>query len=318
MKNKMTEREASSVFIISIVKGVEKDWPDIAAKLIPIIGIDLQKDEKAQFDFAMALIAVQMQTLPNLLPSQQAVRLKTYILEGISFESEYWTTLYRELIKEYDSTWQVALSKQQPPHESIGSLLYDQFNCEQKITCIAHGREPDDPEMTTEVMQKQYEGLEKILEEHEEEMEIDFDEADNPEFEKIKEHIKFVENNPLPVTAEQYRKKAQEFLKGTFYKEEEKYLALDYDFETVAWYHTLLVVKLQRALAGFHEPAHEGDLSLYDAIAQLEICKKAIKESINALRKIDPNLPYYHLEILELLVLLHNIHSRIEVMESSI
>ena len=82
----------------------------------------------------MALIAVQMQALPNLLPSQQAVRLKTYILEGISFESEYWTTLYRELIKEYDSTWQVALSKQQPPHESIGSLLYDQFNCEQKIT----------------------------------------------------------------------------------------------------------------------------------------------------------------------------------------
>lgn len=204
-----------------------------------------------------------------------------------------------------------------PSEKQIRCRLY-QDEVERKITCIAHGREPDDPEMTVEIMKKQYEQLEEHLEEFAEESEIDFDEIDDPDFEKIKEHIKFVENNPLPVTAEQYRKKAQEFLKGTFYKEEEKYLALNYDFETVAWYHTLLVVKLQRALAGFHEPACEDDLSLYDAVAQLEICKKAIKESINALRKIDPNLPSCHLQISELLALLHNIHSRIEAMESTI
>jgi len=195
-------------------------------------------------------------------------------------------------------------------------LYQDEF--EQKITCIAHGRDPDDPEMTAEIMEKQYGDLEKILEEHEEEIEINFDEIDDPEFEKIKEHIKFVENNPLPVSAEQYRKKAHEFLKDTFYKKEEKYLALDYDFQTVAWYHTLLPAKLQRALAGFHEPASEGDLSLYDAVAQFEICKKAIRESIVALRKIELKFASFHMKILELLALLNNIHSRIEALEESI
>lgn len=196
------------------------------------------------------------------------------------------------------------------------SLYQDEF--ERKITCIAHGREPDDPEMTAEVMEKQYEALDKLMEEHEEEIEINFDEIDDPEFEKIKEHIKFIENNPLPVSAEQYRKKAHEFLKDTFYKEEKKYSALNYDFQTVAWYHTLLSVKLQRALAGFHEPASEGDLSLYDAVAQFEICKKAIRESIVALRKIELKFPSFHMQILELLALLNNIHSRIVAMEESI
>lgn len=195
-------------------------------------------------------------------------------------------------------------------------VYQDEF--EQKITCIAHGREPDDPEITAEVVKRQFEETEKFIEECTEESEIDFDDIDNPEFEKIREHIKFVENNPLLDTAEQYRKKCRSFLNNTFYKPGKIKPEFVHDFETLSWYHTLLPVKLRSALCGFHEPASEGDISLYDAIAQFEICKKAIKESINALRKIDPNLPYYHLEILELLALLHNIHSRIEVMEESI
>lgn len=195
-------------------------------------------------------------------------------------------------------------------------IYQDEF--EQKITCITHGRETNDPEITEWVREKQFEAIGEVLQEHEEELEIDFDEIDDPAFEKIKEHIRFVENNPLDATAKQYHKKCRAFLENIYFKKKGIMPEPAYDFEVVNWHHTLLPAKLNRALAGFHEPACEGDLSLYDAIAQLEICKKAIKESINALRKIDPNLPYYHLEILELLALLHNIHSRIEVMESSI
>ena len=207
-------------------------------------------------------------------------------------------------------------------------LYQDEF--ERKITCIAHGRDEDDPEIIKSVMEAQYKDVEEKIKECADKFDIDLDDVDMDELdeesaidfedlpEDIQRHIKFVENNPLPVTAEQYRKKAHEFLKETFYKEEKKYAALNYDFETVALYHTLLPSKLQRALAGFHESASEGDLSLYDAVAQFEICKKAIKESIEALRKIDQSLPVYHLKILELLALLHNIHSRIEAMEESI
>lgn len=205
---------------------------------------------------------------------------------------------------------------------------------ERKITCIAHGRDEDDREITESVMEAQYKEVDEKLGEHMDKYGIDLDSPgiDEDELDEeqaidfdglpkdIQNHIKFVENNPLPATAEQYRKKAHYFLEKTFYEKDENIFKpeLIYDFQSVSWYYTLLSAKLQMALAGFHEPACEGEFALYDAVAQFEICKKAIKESIGALRKIDPNLPSCHMQILELIALLHNIHSRIEVMESSI
>ncbi|MEA3560624.1 MAG: hypothetical protein U9R31_02505 [Candidatus Omnitrophota bacterium] len=193
-----------------------------------------------------------------------------------------------------------------------------QDEIEQKMTCIAHGREPDDPEITKKVLEQQFEATKKIIEEHLEENEIDLDSTDDPELEKIKEHIKLVENSSLHGAAEQYRRKSQIFLKDTFYKKEGIKPEITYDFETVTWYHTLLSVKLHRALCGFHEPVNEDEFGLYDAIAQFVVCKKAVKESIKALRKIKPDFPSRHTQILELLALLHNIHSRIKMLEESI
>lgn len=189
---------------------------------------------------------------------------------------------------------------------------------EQKITCIAHGKEPGDPEITAEVMKKQFEEIEKSFEEHEEEIEINFDEIDNPEFEKIKEHIKFVENNPLQHTAEQYCKKAHSFLNRTYYEKEAIAFGHQHDFETLSWYHTLLPAKINRALAGFHEPMAEGDFALYDAVSQFGICKKAINESIKAWGRLKPYYLDYRKLIFELLALLHNISSRIKLMEDEI
>ena len=167
-------------------------------------------------------------------------------------------------------------------------------------------------------MRQQFEEVEKKIEDFMEENEIDLDEIDDPEFEPIKKHIKFVENNPLDATAEQYCKKALRFLENTFYKKAGKKSKLNYDFETISWYHTLLPVKLHRALCGFHEPACEDDFSMHDAVAQFAICKKAIKESINALKKLKPYCPEPKGLIVELLALLHNIHSRIVAMEEDI
>lgn len=117
-------------------------------------------------------------------------------------------------------------------HEKQMCCKLYQDELEQKMICIAHGKEPSDPEITAEVMKRQYKDLEDLIEEHEEEINIDFDEIDDPEFEKIKEHIKFVENHPLDATVEKYRKKAHEFLRNTFYEKEIK-AELTYDFETV-------------------------------------------------------------------------------------
>ena len=167
-------------------------------------------------------------------------------------------------------------------------------------------------------MKKQYEGIDEILEEHEEELDIDFNEVTNPEFEKIKEHIRFVEDNPLQKTVEQYHRKAHVLLEETFYKKDFAKSELSYHFETVAWYHTLLPAKLNRALSGFHEPTAEGDISLYDAVAQVQVCKEAIKESIQALQNIAARDRSLQSRIMSLSALLHNIFSRIELIEEEI
>lgn len=200
--------------------------------------------------------------------------------------------------------------------QSCRRLYLDEF--EQKITCIAHGKEPDDPKITTEVIRQQYEAVEENMEKFIEENGIEFDELDEGIQEAIRRQEEFIENNPLHKTAQAYHQKAHKLLQETFYKEKSSDSQITCEFEIVSWYHTLLPVKLYRALCGFHEPAIEGDISLNDAVAQLDICRKAISESIEALRKIRTTLTGYQNLIAELIALLSNIYSRIEILEQGI
>jgi hypothetical protein len=201
---------------------------------------------------------------------------------------------------------------------------------ERRATCIAHGKDEDDLEITKEVMRAQYADIEKGLEEAAEKFGIDLDfpdgkgldEEDRIELEdlppELQEHIKFVESHPLPLTVEQYHQRCHTFLKDNFYERKKIAPEIKYNFETVSWYHTLLPAKLQRALAGFHEPVCEEEFALYDAVAQFLICKKSIQESVKALRQLQPHYPKLKNTFIELLALLHNIFDRIEAIEESI
>ena len=214
------------------------------------------------------------------------------------------------------------------PHEKqVRCRIYlDEFEC--KATCIAHGKDENDLEVTKAVLEAQYKEVDGMLNEHIDKIGInldnsdiddeEFNEKDAVDFEDlppdIQKHIRFVENNPLDATAKNYSDKAHVFLEKTYYLNEKAHPTLKYDFETANWYHTLLPVKMHRALCGFHEPASEGDISLCDAVAQFEICKKSAGASIEALQKIKEHFPTRRTQIMELVALLHNISSRIEVL----
>lgn len=191
-------------------------------------------------------------------------------------------------------------------------LYLDEF--ERKITRVAHGRDEDDLEMTKAVMDEQFKGLDEKLSEDTDRFGIDFDDFDIVE----ESDIDFVENNSLNAAAKSYYEKAHVFLEKVFYSDNAIGSKFKYDFETVSWYHVLLPVKLYRALSGFYEPAVEVDISLCDAVAQFEICKKAIKESIEALRRVKNDFIVYRVQIVELIALLHNIYNRVEDLLSSI
>ena len=139
----------------------------------------------------------------------------------------------------------------------------------------------------------------------------------SPDFD-FQKHIRFVENNPLDAAAKNYFDKAHAFLKETFFRDGEIDPMLKDDFEIVSWHHTLLPAKLHRALCGFHEPAREGEFALYDAVAQFQICKKAIKDSAVALRNITEKDESLHGSVTALLALLYNMLSRIELVEEQI
>lgn len=201
------------------------------------------------------------------------------------------------------------------------SLYKDEL--ERKITCIAHGRDEDDSEITKAVLEAQYQEIDENLSERIDEFGIgldnpDIDEDGAVDFEDlppdIQKHIRFVENNPLEATAKSYSDKAHAFLKETFYGDKKTAHELTHDFETISWYHTLLPVKLRRALCGFHEPAAEGDISLCDAVAQFNVCLKSIEESIKSSKKISKQLPAHKSQIRVLIVLLNNLGDRIKIM----
>ena len=218
-----------------------------------------------------------------------------------------------------------------PGEKQIRCSLYND-ELERKMICIAHGKDEDDAQMTERILEEQYKETDKKLSEDidKSNIDLDFPEIDEDALkaeeaieledlpEDIQKHIRFVMNNPLDITAMQYQKKTHDFLKKTYYKNENLNRELKYSFETIAWYYTLLSAKLHRALCGFHEPGCKGDLSLYDAIAQFQICKKAISESIEALNRIKKRFPAYNLQILKLLALLQNISSRIEILEAGL
>lgn len=216
-------------------------------------------------------------------------------------------------------------------NKQVSCKLYlDEF--EQKTTCIAHGKDEDDSEITEAVMRAQYEEVEEKFNEEVEEFGLDLDYPDISEDElseedavdlkdlpsEIQKHIRFVENNPLKTVAKNYSDKACIFLKQTFYKKEPDDAQLSYDFQTVSWYHTLLPVKIGRALSGFHKPVYEDEFALYDAVAQFQVCQKSVRESIKALRRIKQHFSGYHKQINILIALLHNIGSRIEILLGSI
>jgi len=216
------------------------------------------------------------------------------------------------------------------PHETQMRCRLYLDDLERRATCLAHGKEEDDPEITEAVLEAQHADLGRKLGETAQRLDIDLDQPDLEEphedqaieFEdlpqEIQRHITFVQNHPLPVTVDEYRKRAHQFLKNTFYEKKEVPAALKYDFETIAWYHTLLPAKIQRALAGFHEPVCEDEYALYDAIVQFDICQKAVKKSAEAIRQLKTHYPKHAMLLTEMLALLSNILSRIEAMEESI
>ena len=127
---KLSEVEAAGQFVISVVKPIQQEWSGVAAKLTQMLQLKqpISTDRSAAFEFALAVIAVEIQSLPNLLPAAQVGRIREQVLGCIS--SPDLGSYPRDAIDEYQSAWNRSMQQGEPPLNGIASVLFDKLRCQ--------------------------------------------------------------------------------------------------------------------------------------------------------------------------------------------
>jgi hypothetical protein len=128
-KKKLSEIEVAGQFVLVVTKGVQRHWPEIVNELKSILQAEdfISDDRYASFEFALAVIASQIQALPNLLPSDQARRIREYVMQCLS--SPELGSYPREAIQEYQNAWNQSLQQGEPPFYGIASVLFEKLEC---------------------------------------------------------------------------------------------------------------------------------------------------------------------------------------------
>lgn len=132
-KEKLSEVEAAGQFVISILKPIQQEWPKVAAELTRMLQLKqpISTDHYAALEFAVAVIALQIQALPNLLPPAQASRMREYVLRCVS--SPDLASYPRDAIDEYQSAWDQSIQQGEPPFDGIASVLFDKLGCQSSV-----------------------------------------------------------------------------------------------------------------------------------------------------------------------------------------
>ena len=132
-KKKLSEVEAAGQFVVSVLKPTQLEWPKVATELTRMLQLEqpISVDKNAALEFGLAVIALQIQALPNLLPVAQAARIREYVLNCIS--SPELGPYPRETIQTYQESWNQSLQEGEPPFYSIASVLFEKLGCQSSV-----------------------------------------------------------------------------------------------------------------------------------------------------------------------------------------
>lgn len=159
------------------------------------------------------------------------------------------------------------------------------------IRHIAKGENPEDRDVVLEDVRENLEKSFKLLAACAEKEKIDISKCPQAGDTKRRESAKRkVLKHPLYKTALRYSRESAEFIKAVSPEIQKVNAGLEEDFETLLWYHVLIPVKARRMLSGLLEEDKD-DFCLFDVVAQLEIVKKSLAQSIAALQKISCSMP---------------------------
>lgn len=105
-KKKLTEQEAAIDVALFTIKECQERWPVIYKNLKDIFKIEMEVEDenRAGFDLALAAIAYDLQALKNLFAKEQAERVERYVLKFM--DSDYWGQYAVSEVKSYGELWQ--------------------------------------------------------------------------------------------------------------------------------------------------------------------------------------------------------------------
>jgi len=204
------------------------------------------------------------------------------------------------------------------------------FSNESKIATfeILNDRLPEADEIMDEIFEADQEDDEQEFDWNDYSLE-DEDEEENFSLEDVKEDDE--ENEPkhlIEELADDYLKRSQILIKNldekfNFSSTPKENLTMPQvkkifdDFESIAWYHAFIFVKIKRALSGKRDFIKEKDeeskeFSKYDMDGTAKVAAISIKNSIKALSDLNEYLPEYASEIIKLSFLLNKIFIELE------
>jgi hypothetical protein len=128
-KEVLPENEAAALFVIDLLRDVRLTWPSITAKLQELPGCDKlnPEDMDAAFEFALAVVAVQIQAIPSFYTTEQAARLRKLCVDGLCGPD--LGTYPKETLEEYQSAWDHDTECVDFPVHGMASVLYDKLEC---------------------------------------------------------------------------------------------------------------------------------------------------------------------------------------------
>ena len=122
-KKKITEKQASASFVLSMVEKTRDAWPTVYENLSDSYGdkFIIEDQRMATFDLALAALAQEIQAFKNLFPKEQSERLRKWVLACI--DSPEYGEYAKSEVEEYDESFQQSFKNIENPLDAVSARL---------------------------------------------------------------------------------------------------------------------------------------------------------------------------------------------------
>jgi len=139
-RRRIAESEGAALFVNRTMSATKDRWPAICYDLQQSLGANCAFDTgpHSRFEFALAVIGVELQALPNLLPPDQARRTRDLVYEFLILPGEtgYPSAYATDTVGEYEREWRAAEAAltdppasgpPNTPWDAVAAMLYDRL-----------------------------------------------------------------------------------------------------------------------------------------------------------------------------------------------